>query len=584
MSEIQSLHPGNAVWLEPGSFQDYGGWVLDTQFIESMGAAFLLAHGLGKPVGPAATKVSFPKPGPYRIWVYTRDWVAPWKQDCAPGLFRLSVGGKLCSTVFGISGAEWHWQDGGIMEISGQSEQVALQDSTGYEGRCGGVLFCRDLSFVPSSDRNAILAMRAALCGTAETPALRFDLIVAGGGIAGMVCALKAARHGLKTALVQDRPVFGGNNSSEVRVWLSGKTQIPPFTGLGQIVNEMDQKVRDIFGSGNRAENYEDGRKQNLLAAEPNLSLYLGCSTIDAKTAESRITSITLYDTKTGQTRNLEAELYADCTGDAVLGAACGARYEMTTAGHMEMSNFWSIADTGMPQAFPPCPWALDIGDAYVPGRLRAGGYNPEGEKQSVRMLGCWYWGSGFEHNPIDRAEYARDTNFRAMYGVWDALKNRDHDFATYKLGFSAYIGGKRESRRLLGDILLTKDDFLRKTPYDDGIVGIDWHLDKHTPNRKYYPAFKEGDAFLASDCHEVFQPPYLLPYRCLYSNNIGNLFMAGRCISVTHDALGPVRVMHTCGMMGEVVGEAAYLCRSHQVLPREIYRQHLKELKAAFI
>jgi hypothetical protein len=142
--------------------------------------------------------------------------------------------------------------------------------------------------------------------------------------------------------------------------------------------------------------------------------------------------------------------------------------------------------------------------------------------------------GSGFEHDPIASAEYARDTNLRAMYGVWDALKNRDGDFATYALGFAAYIAGKRESRRLLGDVLLTKDDFLRKTSFEDGIVGIDWHLDLHRPNRKYYPAFTEGDAFLASDCYESFQPPYFLPYRCLYSRNIATSHAAAASASPT--------------------------------------------------
>ncbi len=578
------LNPGSAVWLEPGGFADLGGWVLDTQFIEALGGAYLLAHGLGRPVRDAVTVARFPATGAYRTWVYTKDWVAPWKQGYAPGRFRVAVGGQTCAAEFGSTGPDWHWQDGGVVEIRDEVVPVGLHDLTGFEGRCGGILFTRDVGFVPPSGRDALMAFRRALCAAPEEAVPRYDLLVAGGGAAGMVCALAAARRGLRTALVQDRFVVGGNNSSEVRVWLSGRTRIAPYTRLGRVTDEFEQTVRDIFGAGNRAENYEDERKHALLAAEPSLTLYLGHSLIGADVADSRIVSVSVYDVRTGRIGRLEAGLYADCTGDAALGAGAGAHYEMTTSGHMEMSNFWSIRDTGTPQSFPPCPWAIDIGDADVPGRLRAGGGNPADERESARRLGCWYWGSGFEHHPIDRAEYARDTNFRAMYGVWDALKNRDGDFVNYDLGFSAYVAGRRESRRLLGDVLLTKDDLLRPTPYADGIVGIDWSLDLHTPNRKYYRAFTEGDAFLASDGLESFNAPYFLPYRCLYSRNIGNLFMAGRCISVTHDALGPVRVMRTCGMMGEVVAEAAAQCRQHGLMPRDLFPEHVKALQAAFI
>ena len=162
-------------------------------------------------------------------------------------------------------------------------------------------------------------------------------------------------------------------------------------------------------------------------------------------------------------------------------------------------------------------------------------------------------------------------------------MKNVDGDYKTYQIEYSAHIAGKRESRRLLGRHVLTKNDLLEKHPYPDALVGIEWGLDLHTPNRRYYRAYVEGDAFLCSDGREVFDPPYYMPYRCLYSRNVKNLFMAGRCISTTHDAIGPVRVMRTCGMMGEAVSAAAILCHRYGTTPDGIYESHLGELLAWF-
>jgi hypothetical protein len=147
-------------------------------------------------------------------------------------------------------------------------------------------------------------------------------------------------------------------------------------------------------------------------------------------------------------------------------------------------------------------------------------------------------------------------------------------------LKWAAYIAGKRESRRLLGDVIVTGDDFRDKTEFPDACFPCTWDLDLHAPN----PAFAQGhgdDAFISSADFGKYDGPYWAPYRCLYSRNVDNLFMAGRDISVTHEALGAVRVMRTCGMMGEVVGMAASICRLHECLPRDVYEAHLSELLA---
>jgi len=564
------------IFIEPGSFNSYGGWVLDTQFIPNIGSAYLLAHGLGVPVEDAVTKAVFPSEGKYFVWAFTKDWVAPWKQGIAPGLFEIYVNGQRADAVFGNEGAGWHWQCGGEITVENTAAEIRLRDLTGFEGRCAGLFFTTDKDFTPPDEIVELTKFRRALCGNeGERDCGNYDIVVAGGGIAGICAALSGARNGISVALVQDRPVVGGNNSSEVRVWLGGERNFEPFPNIGNIVAELEQEKEAHYGKDNIAEIYEDDKKLALLKNEPNITLFMEHFLAGAHNEDGLIKHVTLYDVKSGAYKKISADLFADCTGDAVLGHSAGADFEVTTNGHMGMTNMWYIEDAGEEQTFPRCPWAIDLSGADFPGRGDVPGvYGDVGE----RAFGCWYWESGCEHDPIERAEYARDTNFRAMYGAWDCVKNVDGDYKTYRLGSAAYIGGKRESRRLLGDVILTKSDVHTGLKFDDACLPSTWTLDVHYPNRNFYPAFHEGDAFITYDNHEHFNKPYFVPYRCMYSRNIKNLFMAGRNVSVSHDALGTVRVMRTGGMMGEVVGKAAALCKKHGVLPRDIYNTYIEE------
>jgi hypothetical protein len=564
-----------SVFIGMGDFQDYGGWVLDTQFIETMGVPYLLAHGLGKTVEDAKTQVTFPSVGRYFVKVYTYDWIAPWKKNAPIGVFNIQVGNTQLQAVFGTEGDTWNWQDGGSIDISEVSTTVQLRDLTGFEGRCGLIFFTLDESFSPPTDLKELKTFCRAMTdnlGTRETK--KFDIVICGGGIAGICCALSSARQGLKTALVQDRPVVGGNNSSEVRVWLGGETNYEPYPGIGNIVNELEQAKAEHYGSANKGELYEDEAKLLLLQKEKNIELFLQHAVCSAEVEDNIIKSIEVLDIKNNCYRKLEGKYFVDSTGDASLGAMSGADYEVTTNGHMGMTNFWYIEETEEEQKFPRCPWAIDLSEVEFPGRKDIKDvYGNQYEKS----LGCWFWESGCEHDPILKAEYARDTNFRAMYGAWDCLKNVDNSYEKYKLVHSSYIAGKRESRRLLGDIILTKSDVSKGVGYRDGCVPSTWNFDVHYPDRRFYSAFYEGDGFITKDYHERFNRPYFIPYRCLYSRNINNLFMAGRNVSVSHDALGTARVMRTCGMMGEVIGIAAKICSENDYLPRNIYDRFLE-------
>ncbi len=564
--------------VEAEGVRHLGGWVVDPQFMDQMGSPYLLAHGLGRPVADAVTEVDFPATGAYRVWVRTMDWVARWNAPGAPGKFQVVVGEKPLDTTFGAQGDQWHWHDGGVVEISGRRVRIALRDLTGFEGRCDAVLFARDHDFTPPNADPQMAAFRRACLGLPERPepAGEFDLVVVGGGIAGTCAAVSAARLGLSVALIHDRPVLGGNNSSEVRVWLQGARNKEPWPRIGDVVAELEQERRAHYGPANTAELYEDEKKLAVVRAEPNIRLFLDHRANSVEAAEGRIRAVVAQEIRTGRRFRIAGRWFADCTGDAVIGALAGADYEMEPKGRMGACNLWNVIETPEPQSFPRCPWALDLADKPFPGRSKT---DPKPDQ-----LGGWFWESGYDRRPIEEMEYIRDWNFRAMYGAWDAMKNVDRVLPNHRLNWAAHIMGKRESRRLLGDVVLRFDDLVNDVQFLDGCAPTGWSNDLHLPDPRYEKGF-EGDAFIAKANFGEFpafkeRRSFWIPYRCLYSRTVSNLFMAGRNISVTHDALGAVRVMRTGGCMGEVVGMAASLCKKHGTTPRGVYQRHLTDLQ----
>jgi hypothetical protein len=237
------------------------------------------------------------------------------------------------------------------------------------------------------------------------------------------------------------------------------------------------------------------------------------------------------------------------------------------------------MKDGKIPAPFPRLPWAVDLTDKPFPGRKLVNG---EWTRAPLKELGGWFWESGFDKDQINEIERIRDLNFRAMYGAWDTLKNVDKLYPNHRLGWAAFIAGKRESRRLLGDVILTGEDFRKGRGFPDPAYPCSWHIDIHTPHPDFDKSHK-GDEFISTFTRGegyTYKSPYWAPYRTLYSRNITNLFMAGRDISVTHEALGAVRVMRTCGMMGEIVGKAAWIAVRHKTSPRGVYEKHLPLLQ----
>ncbi len=568
----QAVEPSSPITIlvEAEAFDDYGGWVLDQQFMDQMGSPYLLAHGLGTPVKDATMKVRIARKGTYHVFVRTRDWVATWNAKGSPGRFQVVVDGKPLATPFGTEGAEWHWQPGGTIEVTGAEITLALHDLTGFEGRCDAIFFSQMLD-VGSQDSppNAGREMddfRRRLLNIPEKPADggHYDLVVVGGGIAGMCTAMSAARLGATVALIQDRPVLGGNNSSEIRVWLNGDTNREPYPHIGDLVREFEQRRRQEIGP---AQNYDDQQRIATFRAEKNIRLLLNERVNQVEMQGKRIAAVVAQNTRTARRTRITGRWFADCTGDAVVGFLAKADYEVTEKGHQGGSDLWATTDTGKPSPFPRCPWAYDLGQKPFPSY-------PD-------QWGKWFWESGFDRDPIAETERMRDNNLRAMYGAWDALKNVRKKYPNRRLTWAAYVMGKRESRRLLGDVVLTRDDLLKSKTYPDGCVPTGWSIDVHLADPNYVRGFEE-DPFISyvASHYENYQRPYWVPYRCLYSRNVPNLFMAGRDISVTHEALGTTRVQRTTGMMGEVVGMAVSLCKKYDVDPRGVYAGHLDELK----
>lgn len=568
---LSSCGSGQYCIIEAESFRTGGGWVLCNQYLGQMGSPYIMAHGIGTPVEDAVDTVTLPEKGRYHVYVRTFNWTSPWSEKEGPGKFLIEADGTTLPNVLGSTGDKWEWQYAGVFDADCTCIEVRLKDLTGFDGRCDAVLFSRKKDVDCDALRNSLPKKPVKDGGN-------FDLVVCGGGIAGICAAVSAARLGVRTALIHDRSVLGGNNSSEIRVHLGGIINCPPYPNLGNLIREFGHSE---FGNAMGQENYEDGKKTAIVDAEPCLTVFYDNHIVDVNKQGDIIKSVIAQNTRTGELAVYSAPLFADCTGDAVVGYLAGADYRVGRE---------SRAETGEPSA-------VDTADIQVLGAsvqwntaeaedddFPAFEYGLEFTDESCYPLtkGDWTWETGMRRDQINEAERIRDYGMLVAYSNWSYLKNRysgKKEFSGRKLNWVSHIAGKRESRRLMGDYILNENDIKAKTPYPDASVTSSWSIDLHYPNADNAANFPE-DPFVAI-CKQDPIGFYAIPYRCFYSRNIDNLFMAGRNASVTHVALGTVRVMRTTGMMGEVVGMAASICSKHSSLPRQVYTEYLDELIA---
>jgi len=576
----------NLVLIETEGFTERGGWVLDQQFMDQMGSPFLMAHGMGKPVDDASTSVDIPKKGTWHVYVRTWNWCAPWKSKEKPGRFQLSVNGVKLENELGL-GDEWGWEYGGSININNKENRIALHDLTGFNGRCDAILFSQSKDIEIPNSGDALYKFRKKIMELADKPedGGTYDMVVVGAGTAGLGAAIKGAREGLKVALIHDRPVPGGNNSVEVRIVASGGLNLDPYPRLGDVIKE----IRNIYQKPDKV--------NNIIASEKNLSFFPNMHVFTLEKEGNKIKSVTAKHIESSKEFLFHAPIFVDCTGDGNIGFLAGAEYRMGREMRAESretlaperpdnivlgtSLTWWSKTTSESATFPDCEWAIQ--------------FNEESCEKVTR--GSNWWETGFKYDQVNEAEYIRDYLFRAIYGNWAFLKNKSKskaDYANKELETVFYIAGKRESRRLMGDIMLKQQDTEGEyVKYDDAFVTCTYNLDQHfpTPKNSY---FFPGEEFISTMKHyfndlgtprrylrdDQVIPPFRIPYRCLYSKNIDNLYMAGRNISVSHIVLSASRVQETTGMMGELVGLAASLCKKYNCSPREVYIKHIKELE----
>lgn len=569
----------STLFIEAESFTNKGGWVVDQQFMDVMGSPYLMAHGLGIIVENASTTVRFKNTGKYYLYVRTRNWVAEWSDKKAPGQFQLELNDKPVEKIFGCENQDWGWVSGGMVTISQKDNTIALKDLTGFNGRCDAIVFTTNPEFNPPNELEELTAFRYKI-GLSKNPknAGNFDFVVIGGGLGGVCSAISAARLGVKVALIQNRPVLGGNNSSEVRVHLGARIRMEPWPQLGNLVNEIGPEVG---GNAEPKGNYEDDKKLNAVLAEENISLFLNTHANEVITENGRIKAVLAQNIETGEKMIFKGELFADCTGDANIGAKAGAEFMIgressavfgeSTAPErgdsltMGASVQWFSEKIETSSKFPDIKWGLPWDDT----------------KAEAITRGDWNWETGMGKDMEIDFEQVRDYGMLVVFSNWSYVKNHSkfkEQFANEQLRWVAYVAGKRESRRLLGDYVLVEQDLRERNVYHDGTVPTTWSIDLHYPDQKNSELFP-GQPFKSIAKHiQIY--PYPIPFRCLYSKNVENLMMAGRNISVSHVALGTVRLMRTIGMEGEVLGMAASICKNEKTIPRGVYNQHFDKLE----
>ena len=385
----------------------------------------------------------------------------------------------------------------------------------------------------------------------------KVDLCVVGGGMAGLCCAIAAARHGIKVVLVQDRPVLGGNASSEIRMWIGGA-----YRSGGSVLDVREGGIVEEFFLENFYLNPAlkfpiwDSVLYGKAKAEKNLTLLLNTSCFEATMDGNRIVSIKAWQSNAETFHHVTATYFADCSGDSILAPLTGANFmygreakstfnetippDVADQKTMGMSCLFQIRETDHKVPFTPPTWAYKYeSDADLP---------PVSPDQNDNF---WWIEVGGEWDCIHDTDRCRDELVKICYGVWDHMKNYgDHGVDNWEMEWIGFLPGKRESRRYVGKYVVTQNDVEAAGHFDDIVAYAGWSMDDHFPEGFYY---RKG-------LTTVFHPaprPWDLPLRCMISENIENLVFAGRNISVTHAALSSSRVMATCAILGQALGTA---------------------------
>lgn len=401
------------------------------------------------------------------------------------------------------------------------------------------------------------------------------DFCVVGGGMAGVCAAISAARHGAKVAIVQDRPVFGGNASSEIRMWIGGAAVANELYRESGIVEEIE--LENYYRNTSLSYTVWDSIVYEKVKAEKNIKVFLNCVAQSVEMNGDRIESVTGYQLTTETYHTIKAKIFADCSGDSVLAPLTGAEFrigreaaseydeniepEVGDSKTMGMSCLIQARETTSPKKFIPPAWAYKYPDD---NSLKDRPHDPSTN---------WWWIElGGDKDSIHDTEELRDELLKIAFGVWDHVKNYgNHGFENWELDWIGFLPGKRESRRYIGDHVVCQKEVEAAGKFDDVVAYGGWTMDNHFPEGFYYDG---GHPTIYNRCPS----PWGLPYRSLYSKNIANLMFAGRNISVTHAALSSSRVMGTCCLLGQAVGTAASIAVRDGITPREVPYKEIQQ------
>ncbi len=415
-----------------------------------------------------------------------------------------------------------------------------------------------------------------------------YAVVVIGGGLAGICAAVAAARQGQTTVLVQNRPVLGGNSSAEIGVPPHGADQ------AGSYRHVRETGIIDEIAAANAAfPNHLDSPSVWSLVLwafcreQENLTVHLNAHAAEVEMDGTRIVSVMAEQQTTEKRFRFTGQVFIDCSGDGVLGYRAGADFMTGREGkdaygepmaqekadeyRMGNSVYMRAKKVEQPVPFETPDWVHVIpGDDSLP---QGGRSCPHPVEALTKPRGGWWWiETGGRLDTIADAETIRDELFRYAIGVWDHLKNRgEHGAENYVLESIVALPGKRDSRRFYGDYVMTQHDVEGGRIFEDAVAYGGWHIDVHQPDGMAGKIYWKG---------RLLNGIYTIPYRALYSRNIDNLLFAGRNISATHVAFASARVMLTCAVMGQAVGNAATLCLEQNCSPREVGAQHIRELQ----